>query len=64
MKEMEIRRTAAQFIKLHGEHAWLEASLRADKAVEDGDEAAVRAWKRVVAAIDELQRMQPSGAIN
>ena len=59
MGERDIERAAAEFIKIHGQYAWLEAYQRADKARADGDEAAVRLWKRVAFQIDRLQAKLP-----
>lgn len=62
MEKLDIPEVAAQLIKLHGENAWLEASLQADKAVLEGDEDAVRYWKRVVIEIDSQQAQRRRGS--
>jgi hypothetical protein len=60
VEEIDIWRTAKILIDSHGEDAWLEASQRADHALEDSNSECVKVWKRVVAAIDELQRQKPA----
>lgn len=60
MEEIDIWRTAKILIDAHGEDAWLEASQRADHALEDNNSDGVKVWKRVIAAIDELQRQKPA----
>lgn len=60
VSDIDIWRTAKILIDSHGENAWLEASQRADHAVEDNNSDGVKVWKRVLAAIDELQRQKPA----
>ena len=60
MEELDIWRTAKILIDAHGENAWLEAAQREDRGVEDGNDDVVKVWKRVIVAIDELQRQKPN----
>jgi hypothetical protein len=56
MDEVDIWRTAKILIDVHGDKAWLEAAQRADHCFEDGNLDGVNVWKRVLKAVDELQR--------
>lgn len=60
MEEIDIWRTAKILIDAHGEGASIEAAMRADQGVEDGNGDVVKVWKRVMTAIDELQRHKPA----
>ena len=61
MEEIDVWRTASLLINAHGEDAWLQAAMRADKALEDGNMDGESLWKRIGKAIDELQRKKPEG---
>ncbi len=43
-------------IDQHGEDAPLRAAQRADELLEEGDVDGVAVWRRILEAIDELQR--------
>jgi hypothetical protein len=60
VEAIDVWRTAQILIDGHGENAWLEASQRADHALEDNNPEGVKLWKKVVTAIDELQREKPA----
>jgi hypothetical protein len=60
MEEIDIWRTAKILINAHGQDASVHAALRADHALEDGLMEAVTVWKRVMKAIEELQRQKPA----
>ncbi len=61
----DIYRTANLMIKRHGTQAQIEAALRADKLLEDGDLEGLATWRKVIKAIQELQReRRPGEAIN
>jgi hypothetical protein len=57
--DLDIYRTANVLIREHGEEATLEAAQRADAMLEKGclDGQPVR--KRVLAAVEEIQREEP-----
>jgi len=57
MEEIDIWRTAKILIDAHGDNVWLEAAQRADHSVEDGNAQAESVWKRVLKAVEELQRI-------
>ena len=57
--EIDIFRTASVLIREHGEAATLEAAQRADAMLEKGSLGGQRVWKRVMAAVKEIQREEP-----
>ena len=57
--DLDIYRTANVLIREHGEDATLEAAQRADTMLEKGSLDGQRVWKRVLAAIKEIQRQEP-----
>ena len=46
-------------IRKHGKGAALEAAQRADAMLECGDMSGYTVWKRIVRAVEELQRKEP-----
>ncbi len=56
---LDIFRTANVLIREHGEDADLEAAQRADAMLEKGSLDGQRVWKRVLAAVKEIQRQEP-----
>lgn len=61
MEDLEIWQTAKILIDAHGDHAAMEAAMRADHALEEGKLEVVEVWKRVMKAVEELQRKRPHG---
>jgi hypothetical protein len=57
--EIDIYRTANVLVKHYGEDATLEAAQRADAMLEKGSLDGQRVWKRVLAAVKEIQRKEP-----
>ncbi len=57
--DLDIFRTASVLIREHGEEADLEAAQRADSFLDAGDLDGQRVWKRVLAAVKEIQRQEP-----
>ncbi len=57
--EIDVFRTANVLIREHGEDAALEAAQRADAMLEKGVIDGQRVWKRVLAAVKEIQREVP-----
>ena len=60
MAEIEIWRAANVLVKQHGEDAAIIATQRADALLAEGDVEGERVFKRVVKAINELQRERPA----
>jgi len=59
MKEIDIWRAAEQMRTVYGDDAGIEAAVRADKALYQGDIVGCKVWKRIVDAIGELERKAP-----
>ncbi len=57
--EIDIYRTASVLICERAEDAALEAAQRADAMLEKGAIDGQRVWKRVLAAVKEIQREEP-----
>ena len=62
MEEIDVWRAADQMIRLYGEDAAIQAGLRADKLLDQGDVDGFHVWKRVAAAIGDLGRKQPNAS--
>ena len=58
--DLDIYRTIQVLIREHGAGAALEAAQRADAMLERGDLEGVAVWKRIVKAVKEMQRAEPS----
>ncbi len=57
--DLEIYRAANQLVKRYGVDAEFEAAMRADAMIEQGDPEGLAVWKRILRAVDELQRTEP-----
>ena len=60
--EIDIWRSANLMVRERGENAALEAAQRADAMLEQGDTEGCAVWKRILRAIEELQREVPESA--
>ncbi len=49
---------SAVLIREHGEDAALEAAQRADALLEKGDMEGAAVWRRVLKAVEEMQRTE------
>jgi hypothetical protein len=58
MEDIEIWRAAEQMRKLYGDDAAIHAAMRADKLMDQGDTEGFDMRRRVVAAINELDRVE------
>ena len=54
-KDIYTYRTANELIKQHGEDAPIHAAMRADELLDAGDMDGQAVWKRILAAVEELQ---------
>ena len=50
---------ANDLLERHGADAPIEAAMRADAMLEKGDLGGLAVWKRILRAIEELQRAEP-----
>jgi hypothetical protein len=57
MEDIDIWRAAEQMRKLYGADAAIHSAMRADKLMDQGDIGGFDMWKRVVAALNELDRV-------
>ena len=58
--DVDIWRAAQLMVKRHGEDAAIEAALRADELLAEGDSEGCAVWKRILAAIEDLRRTRPA----
>jgi hypothetical protein len=61
--DADIERSALVLIKQYGDDAKLEATLRADQFLEDGDWLGSLVWQRILEAIQRLEEQMPSGGV-
>ncbi len=57
--DLDIFRTANLLIQQHGQDAPVHAAMRADELLEAGDLGGYGVWKRIIKAVEELQRVEP-----
>ena len=55
MDDINIYRTANQYIKLYGEDAAIQAAMMADEMLAKADFQAQRVWIRIMRAVDVMQ---------
>ena len=60
VSDLEVYRAANQLIQRYGQDAELEAAMRADAMIEQGDPEGLAVWKRILKAVDDLQRDRPN----
>ncbi len=62
--DLDIYRSANVLVKQHGQDAPIHAAMRADAMLEKGDLEGQVVWKRIVRAVEEIQRTnRPSGEV-
>ena len=59
-EEIDIWRAADLLVKRHGDDAEITAAQRADERLAEGDLDGQMIWKRILAAVRELQRKTPA----
>ena len=57
--DLDIYRSAQALVKQHGADAPIHAAMRADAMLEKGDLEGCAVWKRILRALEELQRAEP-----
>lgn len=62
--DIDIYRSAKMLIDRHGADAAVHAAMRADKMLDAGDLDGAAVWRRIVAAIEDLQKTEPGGAVH
>ncbi len=62
--DLDTYRSANLLVKQHGTDAPIHAAMRADAMLEAGDLDGLAVWKRIVRAVEEIQRTdRPSGEV-
>ncbi len=56
--DLDMYRTANVLIRQHGDGAALETAQRADAMLEKGDMEGAAVWKRIVRAVEEIERKE------
>ncbi len=54
--DLDIYRTAQLLVKGHDQDAPIHAAMRADAMLEKGDLEGYAVWRRILRAVEELQR--------
>ncbi len=62
--DLDIYRSANVLIREHGEDAAIEAAMRADVMLEKGGLEGLAVWKRIVRAVEEIQRTERRAEIS
>ena len=62
VSNLDIFRYASVLIREHGAGTALEAAQRADAMLEKGDMDGCAVWKRIVAAVEEIERTERRGS--
>ncbi len=57
--DLDIWRAAQAMVKRYGDGAAIEAAMRADEFLDQGNLDGQRLWMRITQAIEELQRERP-----
>ena len=58
--DLDVYRSAKLLIDQHGDEAAIHAAMRVDELLDKGDLDGAAVWRRIIRAIEELQRKQPS----
>ncbi len=61
---LDIYRSGNALVKQHGQDAPVHAAMRADAMLEAGDLDGYSVWKRVLRAVEELQRVEPGAQVH
>ena len=64
MDDRDIWRSAKALIDSYGDDATIHAAMRADELLAQGDIDGAGTWRRVLAAVKELERTEPGGAVH
>jgi hypothetical protein len=56
---LDVYRSAKLLIDDHGEAAAIEAAMKADAMLDQGDLDGAAVWRRIVAAVNEIQQAEP-----
>ncbi len=59
ISDLDLWRAAQVLVKRYGDGAAIEAAMRADEFLDQGNLDGKRLWMRIMRAIEELQRQRP-----
>ncbi len=59
VSDLDIYRSAKTLVDQHDEDAATEDAIRVDAMLEKGAMAGAATWRRIVKAVEELQRQEP-----
>ncbi len=62
--DLDTYRSAQVLVKQHGPDAPIHAAMRADAMLDKGDLDGYAVWKRILRAVEELQREKPEGQLH
>jgi hypothetical protein len=62
--DLDIYRTAKLLIDQHGEDAALHAGMRGDELLDKGDLDGRAVWRRILAAVEEMQDVAAEGQVH
>ena len=62
--EIDIWRSARLLVDQHGDTAAIEAAMRADALLDEGDLDGYAVWRRIVRAVRELLDREPVGTVH
>ncbi len=57
--DLDIYRSTNLLVKHHGQDASIEAAMRADAMLEEGDLDGNGVWRRILRAVEELRGTEP-----
>ena len=62
--DLDIYRSAQVLVKQHGDDAPIHAAMRADAMLEKGDLDGYAVGRRILRAVEELQRVEPGARVH
>ncbi len=62
--DLDIYRSAQVLVRHYGQDAPIHAAMRADAMLDKGDLDGCATWKRILRAVEELQRVKPEGRVH
>ena len=64
LDDIDIFRSAKLLIDRHGEDAPIQAAMRADALMDQGDMDGRAVWLRIKSAVEEMLRTETGGAVH
>ncbi len=61
VNDIDIWRSANLYVQRYGDDAAIHAAMQADRFLDAGDLDGAAVWRRILSAIEELQRTEPDG---